>query len=86
MSVRVRCNRCLEPAVIQDSSEDSIDFKKLYCVCGKCGHGFVSHLTFSHSISPSTLDFPPEVIDRLKAMSRQEQQDMFTRLGGNGVT
>ncbi|WP_067522403.1 ogr/Delta-like zinc finger family protein [Endozoicomonas ascidiicola] len=82
MSVRVRCNRCNEIATIQDSVEDSAEFKTLYCTCNnhECGHAFVTHLTFSHTLSPSALDFTTEMMGKLRQMNRQQQRELFASL------
>ena len=82
MSLRVKCNRCHKPAIIRDSAEESPDFKTLYCLCNnpKCGHTFAMHLSFSHTLSPSALDFTPEMIEKIRNLSRQQQKDLFSSL------
>ncbi|WP_257293660.1 ogr/Delta-like zinc finger family protein [Endozoicomonas sp. YOMI1] len=82
MSVRIRCDRCNEVATIQDSVEESAKFKTLYCTCNnpECGHSFVMHLTFSHTLSPSSLDFTAEMLEKLRRMNRQQQRELFASL------
>ncbi len=82
MSVRVKCNRCNDIATIQDSVEESANFKTLYCTCNNphCGHTFTIHHTFGHTISPSALDFDQVMMARIKAMNRQQQKELFASL------
>ena len=62
MSVRVICNRCENIAVIHSSNIESTDLKTLYCLCSNpfCGHTLVTHMSFSHTLSPSALDIPAQ--------------------------
>jgi hypothetical protein len=80
--VIVRCNRCGSPAVIDSSKEISDVAKHLYCMCKnvECGHTFVVIMEFSHTLSPSALDLPEEVRERLKGYSRTQQQQLFAEL------
>jgi hypothetical protein len=80
--MRIRCNRCEKLAVIQSSSQESDSVKKLYCTCSNhlCGHTFVMELAFSHTISPSALDLPEQLIAKIRSLSRIEQQRIFASL------
>lgn len=82
MAVKVKCNRCGKPATIQSSSEESESVKKLYCTCNntECGHAFVMDLSFSHTLSPSAMDFPADFINRLKNATQIQQQKIFSIL------
>ncbi|KEQ14217.1 hypothetical protein GZ77_07275 [Endozoicomonas montiporae] len=82
MSVRTKCNRCNDLATIQDSVEESADFKVLYCTCNnpECGHTFAVHQTFSHTLSPSRLDFDPAMMEKIQRMSRVQQQELFSAI------
>ena len=80
--VLVRCNRCGSAAVIDSSKEISDVAKHLYCMCKnvECGHTFVVIMEFSHTLSPSALDLPEEVRERLKGYSRTQQQQLFASI------
>lgn len=80
--VLVRCNRCGSAAVIDSSKEISDSIKHLYCMCKnvECGHTFVVAMEFSHTLSPSALDMPESVRQRLKGYSRTQQQQLFAGL------
>lgn len=80
--MRVKCNRCGSPATIQSSSEESDSVKKLYCCCRnpECGHTFVMVLSFSHTLSPSILDFPKDVAMQIQGSSPLEQKQIFKKL------
>lgn len=82
MTMRIKCNRCGKPAAIQSSSEESDAVKKLYCTCNNtdCGHTFVMDVSFSHTLSPSALDFPPDFISKLKTATQMEQKKIFSAL------
>jgi hypothetical protein len=82
MAVRITCNRCGSIATIQSSAAESDAVKKLYCSCNNpdCGHTFVMTLEFSHTLSPSALDMPASVLDRIRHASRMEQKKIFDRM------
>jgi hypothetical protein len=82
--MRIRCNRCGKTATIQSSSQITTDVKQLYCSCNNplCGHGFVMDLAFSHTLSPSAVDMPPEALERIRGATRGEQREMFQVLQG----
>jgi len=80
--MRIKCNRFGNPAFIQSSSQESDSVKKLYCICKnpKCAHSFVMDLSFSHTLSPSALDFPEVVVNKIQTSTRMEQQRIFSAL------
>ncbi|BFR48746.1 ogr/Delta-like zinc finger family protein [Nitratidesulfovibrio sp. HK-II] len=59
--MRIICDKCHGKARITTRREITPRFTKLYCVCNnaECGHSFVMHLEFAHSLSPSGLECPP---------------------------
>jgi hypothetical protein len=61
--MRVICDKCHGKARITTRREITPRFTKLYCVCNnaECGHSFVMHLEFAHTLSPSGLNIKPEV-------------------------
>ena len=84
--MKIICNRCGHSAFISSSSVESDEVKKLYCCCknADCGHTFVMDLTFSHTLSPSAMDIPEDVLERLHTATRFEQQKIFEGLGRVG--
>ncbi|MDD9304387.1 MAG: ogr/Delta-like zinc finger family protein [Desulfobacter sp.] len=80
--MKIKCNRCGFKAVISSSSEESEQVKKLYCCCKNpnCGHTFVMDLAFSHTLSPSALDIPEEILTKIHSATRMEQQRLFKSL------
>ncbi|MEC4239240.1 ogr/Delta-like zinc finger family protein [Pseudomonas sp. DSV-1] len=80
--MRVTC-KCGNKGKIRDSRKASPDFVTLYCYCldVHCGHTWVAHLTFSHTLSPSAQAVDRLLFDRLKEMPRAQQREMFEQLG-----
>lgn len=56
-TMRIICDKCHGKARITTRREITPRFTKLYCVCNnaECGHSFVMHLEFAHTLSPSGL-------------------------------
>ena len=84
--MRIYCSRCQSTAVIQSSSQESEEVKKLYCTCNNpnCGHSFVMDLTFSHTLSPSAMDMPRGLLDRIARANPQQQRDLFGAIAQAG--
>lgn len=80
--VLIRCNRCGHAAAIDSSKEMSDSLKHLYCMCKnvECGHTFVVVMQFSHTLSPSALDLPEDIREKLKGYSRTQQQQLFASM------
>ncbi|HEU6437404.1 MAG TPA: ogr/Delta-like zinc finger family protein [Nitratidesulfovibrio sp.] len=59
-TMRIICDKCHGKARITTRREITPRFTKLYCVCNnaECGHSFVMHLEFAHTLSPSGLSYP----------------------------
>ncbi len=78
--MRIRCNRCEKLAVIQSSSQELDLVKKLYCTCTnpQCGHTFVMDLVFSHTLSPSAMDLPDQLIAKIRTLPRIELERLFS--------
>lgn len=81
--MRVYCRECGGKCRISSRNDISKEFVSLYCDCQDCGHRFVSHLTFSHTLRPSEQMMDRLVFDRLSSMSRTRQQEIFQQLGVN---
>ena len=78
--MRIYCDRCRGKARITSTRELSPQYRQLYCSCNnaECGHTFVLDLTFSHSLSPSALDLPGQIVERLRqGGSRAQVQSLF---------
>ncbi|SFX92822.1 MULTISPECIES: ogr/Delta-like zinc finger family protein [unclassified Pseudomonas] len=82
--MRVTC-KCGHKGRIASREALSTDFAKLYCQCldAKCGHTWVSNLTFSHTLSPSAQTFDRLLLDRLMELPRAQQRELFERLGSH---
>lgn len=80
--MRVIC-KCGHKGRIGKRDQLSTDFVKLYCQCldTTCGHTWVAHLTYSHTLSPSAQTHDRILFDRLKGMSRAKQRELFEQLG-----
>jgi hypothetical protein len=85
--MRIYCTSCEHKGRISSREEVSSMFVKLYCQCldAKCGHTWVAHLTFSHTLSPSAQTFDRMLFDRLKDMPRAKQRELFDQLGSQAV-
>jgi len=70
--MKVVCDRCQSKARITTRREVTPLFTKLYCVCtnAECGHSFVMHLEFAHTLSPSALDLSDATKKALRMYKR----------------
>lgn len=80
--MRVYCKECQSKGRITTSEQLDPKFVKLYCQCNSaiCGHTWVANLTFSHTLSPSAKAVDRLIFDRVRDMSRAQQQDLFEKL------
>lgn len=80
--MRVIC-KCGHKGRIGKRDQLSTDFVKLYCQCldTTCGHTWVAHLTYSHTLSPSAQTFDRLLFDRLRDMPMAKQRELFEQLG-----
>lgn len=78
--MRVYCRECGGKCRISSRNDISNDFVSLYCDCHNCGHRFVSHLTFSHTLRPSEQMLDRLLFDRLSSMSKARQQEIIQQL------
>lgn len=80
--MRVYCRKCYGKGRIASREELSRDFVKLYCQCldVKCGHTWVSNLTFSHTLKPPATEINQLLLDALREMPRKKQLDIFNAL------
>lgn len=85
--MRIYCTSCESKGRISSRDEVSSLFTKLYCQCldAKCGHTWVAHLTFSHTLSPSARTFDKMLFDRLRELPKAKQRELFDQLGSQAV-
>ncbi|MHB0766487.1 ogr/Delta-like zinc finger family protein [Stutzerimonas sp. NM35] len=79
----VICKECSGKGRIASSDRLSQEFTRLYCLCldPRCGHTWVTNLTFSHTLSPSAQAVDRLLFDRLRDLSRTQQRELFDQLG-----
>lgn len=84
--MRVIC-KCGHKGRIGKRDQLSTDFVKLYCQCldTTCGHTWVAHLTYSHTLSPSAQTFDRMLFDRLRDMPMAKQRELFEQLGAQAT-
>ncbi|MBI9080285.1 MAG: ogr/Delta-like zinc finger family protein [Pseudodesulfovibrio sp.] len=80
MAFRVHCPSCGKVSVIQSSNEMNPQIKQAYCACSdpECGHTFVVNVEFSHTLSPSAHDLPPDLRKRIRETAPNEQAALFS--------
>ncbi|HAS89845.1 MAG TPA: transcriptional regulator [Desulfovibrio sp.] len=83
MSVKVVCIKCGSVGRIESSSQEGETVKKLYCSCKnpRCGHTWADELSYSHTISPSALDLPEQIREKLQLVPPAEQAKLFAHIG-----
>ncbi|MEG6550771.1 ogr/Delta-like zinc finger family protein [Desulfocurvibacter africanus] len=77
--MRISCDRCRSKARIATTREITPRLRKLYCACTnvECGHTFVMHLEFGHTISPSALDLPEATREALRDCASPAQAQLI---------
>lgn len=83
--MRIYCKECGGKSRISSRNDISNVFVSLYCDCLDCGHRWVAHLTFSHTLRPSEQMMDRLVFDRLSTMSKTRQREIFQQLGVSEV-
>ncbi|QYY83040.1 ogr/Delta-like zinc finger family protein [Pseudomonas germanica] len=75
----VSCKACDEKGRIVSREELSLEFARLYCQCGStaCGHTWVTNLKFLHTLNPLAQAVDRLLFDRLRALPREKQHDLF---------
>lgn len=73
--MRISCDRCRSKARISTTRKITSQLSKLYCSCTnvECGHTFVMHLEFGHTISPSALDLSEATREALRDCANPAQ-------------
>lgn len=80
--LKLFCPECKSPAVIRRSVSKDDKFSDLYCACSnvECGHTYVLNLTFSHTLSPSSMAtdrLVKELVGQLSPEQRQFALDLL---------
>lgn len=80
--MRVHCKECGSKAKITSSESITPMFTKLYCSCQdvSCGHTFVAHLSFSHTLRPPASDVDQLLFDRLRGMPAEKRREIIERI------
>jgi hypothetical protein len=79
--MRVYCKECNGKGRISSRNDVSKEFSSLYCICLDCGHRWVAHLTFSHTLTPSAHMLDRLVFDQLRTLPKSRQKEIFQLLG-----
>lgn len=82
--MRVYCRECGSKALITEEEKVSSVFSKLYCQCTNvrsCGHCFVAHMNFLHTLNPSAVKPNNSLFERLRELPRDQQLQIFEQLG-----
>lgn len=81
--MRVYCRECGSKAIIAEEENISSVFSRLYCQCTNakvCGHSFVAHINFSHTLKASAVNLNRSLLERLRELPRDQQLQMFEQL------
>lgn len=81
--MRVYCRECGSKALITEEEKVSSVFSKLYCQCTNsrsCGHCFVAHMSFSHTLKPSAVKLNNSLLERLRELPVDQQLKLFEQL------
>ncbi|MPY24540.1 ogr/Delta-like zinc finger family protein [Shewanella sp. YLB-07] len=80
--MRVICPDCGSVAIIGKTNQLSLAHADLYCSCSKpeCGHTFVTNLSFSHTLSPSSRTSSAIVSELVRALSPVQRQQIQQEL------
>jgi len=80
--MKVVCRDCGSKAIIQSSKRETVDYSKLYCSCSDptCGHTFVVDLSYSHSLSPSSITAKGLINTVIAQLDKASQLDLIEQL------
>jgi len=80
--MRILCPTCAAKAVIGKTDRISVGYANLYCSCTdpECGHTFVSTVSFSHTLSPSSKTASELVSAMFKALPPAERKKLQQEL------
>lgn len=81
--MRISCTACSHKGRISSRDEITPQYVKLYCQClnAKCGHTWVSELTFKHTLQPPAQRQDTLLIDRILSLPLERKQALLQELG-----
>lgn len=81
--MRIYCAACDHKGRISSREEITRNYVKLYCQCldAQCGHTWVSELTFKHSLRPPAQRLDTLLVERIRNLSAEQQQELFLQVG-----
>ena len=81
--MRIYCTACDHKGRISSREEITRGYVKLYCQCldAKCGHTWVSELTFKHSLRPPTQRLETLLVERIRNLPAEQQKELFLQFG-----
>ena len=81
--MRVKCKECGGKGRISSRDEVSPLYARLYCQCldARCGHTWVAELSYSHTLTPSSQQQDRMLLEQLKLLPAQRQQELFAEIG-----
>ena len=80
--MRIYCKVCKGKGKIDTPRRLTDEFSKLYCSCldPECGHRWVSHLEFSHSLNEPVRTLDTLLLDHFRDMPAAEQAQLLAQL------
>ncbi|RMP59484.1 hypothetical protein ALQ18_01377 [Pseudomonas marginalis pv. marginalis] len=83
--MRIYCTACDHKGRISSREEITRGYVKLYCQCldAKCGHTWVSELTFKHSLRAPTQRLETLLFERIRNLPAEQQQELFLQVGAS---
>lgn len=81
--MRIVCTACDHKGRISSREEITRGYVKLYCQClnAKCGHTWVSELTFKHTLRPPAQHSDTLLVERIRSLPAEQQQQLLLQLG-----
>lgn len=81
--MRIYCTACDHKGRISSREEITRGYVKLYCQCldAQCGHTWVSELTFKHSLRPPGQRIDTLLLERIRSLPAEQQQELFLQVG-----
>lgn len=80
--MRIYCAACDHKGRISSREEITRRYVKLYCQCldARCGHTWVSELTFKHSLQAPAQHIDTLLVERIRNLSAAQQQELFQQV------
>ncbi|MBA6102472.1 ogr/Delta-like zinc finger family protein [Pseudomonas monteilii] len=81
--MRIYCTACDHKGRISSREETTRAYVKLYCQClnAECGHTWVSELTFKHTLRAPAQRHSNLLLDHIRSLPADRQQELFQQLG-----